>query len=78
MTPIKRYAVTLPGAPGTQAPTEVVTVYLTAATGPDGWPVYADASGDFRVQITDDGVAQLLTAASGHGQMQCLHATVLP
>lgn len=78
MTAIKRYAVTLPGVPGAQAPTKGVTVHLTATTGPDDLPVYADVSGDFRVQITDDGVAQLLTASSDHGQMQCLHATPLP
>ncbi len=45
MNPAKRYALTFPGTPGTQAPQDVVVVTRTSASGPGGHPVYEDESG---------------------------------
>ncbi|MFD0278948.1 DUF6296 family protein [Kitasatospora sp. NPDC127111] len=73
----RRYAVTLPGAPGGHAPPEVVVVHATGETSADGVPVYADAEGTFRVEISGE-VARPLAVASGPGRHTCLHAVPLP
>ncbi|MGW2256136.1 DUF6296 family protein [Kitasatospora sp. NPDC001660] len=49
MNTASRYAVTLPGVPGGQAPPEVIIVHATGETTRDGQPVFADAAGTFRV-----------------------------
>ncbi|WP_043175621.1 DUF6296 family protein [Streptomyces sp. NRRL B-24484] len=76
MAPTERYAVTLPTAPGTHAPPQVVIVTPTGGFGPDGRPVYADESGTLLVQVTAAGVAVPL--AGGPGPHPCLHAVPLP
>ncbi|MGE7439729.1 DUF6296 family protein [Kitasatospora sp. NPDC001175] len=82
MTAVRRYGITLPGAPGSHGPPTVIVVYLTSDLTADGRPVYADDSGAFRVQITDEDVAQPLadtvSSSGGRGQEQCLHAEALP
>lgn len=80
MTTIERYAVTLPGTQGTHAPPRVVTVTRTERVGPDGRAVYADDSGEFLVQISEDGIAEPLGAGpdTGAGAVKCLHAVPLP
>lgn len=72
-----RYAVTLPGGPGgPHTPPTVLTVHRTELHGPGDLPVYADASGRFRVQIAGDIARPLLgTQCFGH---KLLHAVPLP
>lgn len=55
MSPVTRYALTFPGTPGTQAPQDVVVVERTSAAGPGGHPVYEDASGIVRAEISGTG-----------------------
>ncbi|MFC6600219.1 DUF6296 family protein [Kitasatospora paranensis] len=43
-----RYAVTLPGTPGTHAPPEIVIVHATGTHTPDGQPIFQDTAGTFR------------------------------
>ncbi|AUG76868.1 hypothetical protein CFP65_2005 [Kitasatospora sp. MMS16-BH015] len=71
-----RYAVTLPGVPGTHAPPEVVIVHATGEMTANG-PVYADPPGTFRVEIAGE-TARPLAEPSGPGQHTCLHAVPLP
>lgn len=71
-----RYAVTLPGTPGTHGPTEVVIVHATGEHTADGAPVYADTAGTFRVEITA-GIARPLAEPAGSGRHTCLVATPL-
>ena len=78
MTTIERYAVTLPGTPGTHAPPRVVTVTLTERVGLDGRAVYADDSGEFLVQISAEGIAEPLVAGPEASSVKCLHAVPLP
>ncbi|MFJ7280169.1 DUF6296 family protein [Kitasatospora sp. NPDC098663] len=82
MAAIRRYGITLPGAPGHHGPPTVRVVTLTGELSAEGLPVYADDSGGFRVQIGDDHIAQPLGGAdcpAGAGnQQQCLHAEPLP
>ncbi|MDH6580478.1 DUF6296 family protein [Kitasatospora sp. MAP5-34] len=78
MTTIERYAVTLPGTPGTHAPPRVVEVKATGRLEADGRMVYADDSGDFLVHVTDDGVAEPLADEPGPNRTRCLHAVPLP
>jgi hypothetical protein len=77
MDPLPRYAITLPGPPGTHRPPEVVVVHPTGETTADGSTVYADASGTFRVEITGEA-ARPLCPPPGAGRRTCLHATPLP
>ncbi|MGW4895690.1 DUF6296 family protein [Kitasatospora sp. NPDC004240] len=77
LVPPPRYAVTLPGTPGAHAPPEVVIVHATGETTADGQPVFEDADGTFRVEITQ-GVARPLAAPPGPGRHTCLHAVPLP
>ncbi|WP_371477257.1 DUF6296 family protein [Kitasatospora sp. NBC_00315] len=65
MSDQKRYALTFPGTPGTQAPQDVVIVTWTSATGPGGHPVYEDDSGIVRAEISDGGEVRML-ASGGH------------
>ncbi|MFB7909895.1 DUF6296 family protein [Kitasatospora sp. NPDC056076] len=78
----RRYGITLPGTTGRHGPPTVLVVHLTGDVTAEGRPVYADESGDFRVQISDDFVAQPLAdrdcPTGGGGQEQCLHAEPLP
>ncbi|MGW0661651.1 DUF6296 family protein [Streptodolium elevatio] len=72
-----RYAVTLTGGSGgPHTPPTVLTVHRTELHGPGGFPVYADASGLFRVQIAGD-IARPLTGTDSFGH-KLLHAVPLP
>ncbi|MEV8100313.1 DUF6296 family protein [Kitasatospora sp. NPDC085879] len=75
--PPSRYAVTLPGAPGSHRPPTVVIVHATGELTPGGAPVYADATGALRVEI-DGGAARPLTTSTVPGRHTCLHAVALP
>ncbi|MEV4613282.1 DUF6296 family protein [Kitasatospora sp. NPDC049258] len=74
----KRYALTFPGAPGAHAPQDVVVVELTGATGPGGHPVYADASGIVRAEISDRGEVRMLASGGGQSTQTPIHAVLLP
>ncbi|MFG3052465.1 DUF6296 family protein [Kitasatospora sp. NPDC048239] len=56
------YLITLPGPVGSHSPQAQVTVTATGDLSPLGNPVYSDASGAVRMEITPDGHASLLTA----------------
>lgn len=72
-----RYAVTVPSPAGTHAPADVVMVERMDEAGPGGGPVYADVSGDFRVEI-DGTVARVLSAPSSYPCHGCLAAEPRP
>ncbi|MER6301687.1 DUF6296 family protein [Kitasatospora sp. NPDC001539] len=65
MKTVDRYALTFPGTPGTHAPQDVVEVSRTDAKGPGGHPVYQDATGIVRAEISDAGEVRML-ASGGH------------
>ncbi|MBB4921141.1 DUF6296 family protein [Kitasatospora kifunensis] len=52
-----------------QGEQDVVTVRPTGATGPGGHPVYTDASGAIRAEISDRGEVRML-ATTGHQDLQ--------
>lgn len=62
----------------------MLTVTHTGLAGPHGYPVYAEPSEGFRVEITDDGLASLLddlpglTAHLDRAETRGLHATPSP
>ncbi|WP_329560786.1 DUF6296 family protein [Kitasatospora sp. NBC_01266] len=71
MAPPKRYELTFGDGPDGQTPPDDtvgdrVVVAATGATGPGGHPVYADASGIVRAEISDRGEVRML--ASGGQQ----------
>lgn len=66
----RRYAVTLPGSIGGQAPPTVILVELTDELGPGGSPVWVNVESGLRVEI-DGGVAVVLAGYDGH---PCLFA----
>ncbi len=75
--PRRRYALTFPGTPGGHAPQDVVVVTDTGSSGPGGYPVYADASGIVRAEISDLGEVRML-ASGGHQSPQTpIHAEPL-
>ncbi|EFL19117.1 DUF6296 family protein [Streptomyces sp. C] len=67
---VRRYELTFPGADGTGQDT--VVVERTELSGPGGHPVYADASGIVRAEISDRDEVRML--ASG-GQQALAHPT---
>ncbi|MEU3916134.1 DUF6296 family protein [Streptomyces sp. NPDC029721] len=58
-----RYELTFPGSAGADGDTVVVD--RTESTGPGGHPVYADATGIVRAEISDRGEVRML-ATGGH------------
>ncbi|MFB6894706.1 DUF6296 family protein [Kitasatospora sp. NPDC056327] len=78
MSPVTRYALTFPGTPGTQAPQDVVVVERTSATGPGGHPVYEDASGIVRAEISDTGEVRMLATGGHQSPHFPVHAQPLP
>ncbi|MEU9132764.1 DUF6296 family protein [Kitasatospora sp. NPDC048540] len=74
----KRYALTFPGAPGTHAPQDVVVVEATGDTGPGGHPVYADASGIVRAEISDRDEVRMLATGGSQNSQTPIHAVPLP
>ena len=65
MLDTQRYLVTLPGPVCGHAPQRRVVVTLTSARGPGGHPVYADDTGELRVEIIDQHIARRLTPFEG-------------
>ncbi|GAA4883376.1 DUF6296 family protein [Kitasatospora terrestris] len=59
MTTARRYALVLPGPPGSHAPSRVVNVAFTGEFTPDGFPVYADPHSGLRVEV-HGGAAKVL------------------
>ncbi|CAN3978639.1 DUF6296 family protein [Kitasatospora purpeofusca] len=78
MSPVTRYALTFPGTPGTQAPQDVVVVERTSAAGPGGHPVYEDASGIVRAEISDAGEVRMLATGGHQNPHVPVHAQPLP
>ncbi|MGW2367552.1 DUF6296 family protein [Streptomyces sp. NPDC001667] len=76
-SPVRRYALTLPGPPGGHAPPTVVVVSLTETHGPNGGRVWADPTGEWRVQIISEA-ATVLAAPAGYAGHRCLHAVPMP
>jgi hypothetical protein len=70
---IERYAVTLPaGADGQNPPTVIAVRRTRVSTGP-GAPVYADATGRFRVTVTGDTAQPLPgTDVPGHTRLRAV------
>ncbi len=77
MSDEKRYALTFPGTPGTQAPQDVVVVSRTSAKGPGGHPVYEDASGIVRAEISDAGEVRILASGGQQSPHLPVHAEPL-
>lgn len=76
-SPVRRYALTVPDAAGGHAPPTVVEVSLTGSPGPNGGRIWADATGEWRVQIISEA-ATVLAAPAGYAGHRCLHAVPLP
>ncbi len=78
MNPVRRYAIALPGPPGAHAAARTVIVHLTDQLGPAREPVYEDATGTFRVQISGT-TAELLAAPAEYATIHpCLEAAPMP
>ncbi|MFF5705096.1 DUF6296 family protein [Streptomyces sp. NPDC012794] len=60
---VRRYELTFPGSDGTGEDT--VVLERTDAAGPGGHPVYADATGIVRAEISDRGEVRMLPSG-GH------------
>ncbi|MFI2607497.1 DUF6296 family protein [Kitasatospora sp. NPDC018619] len=78
MDRVERYALTFPGAPGTQAPQDVVVVTRTEATGPGGHPVYEDESGIVRAEISGAGEVRMLASGGHQSPHVPVHAQPMP
>ncbi|MFE4976217.1 DUF6296 family protein [Kitasatospora sp. NPDC056651] len=78
MNPAERYLLTFPGAPGAQAPQDVVEVTRTDATGPGGHPVYQDETGIVRAEISDAGEVRMLASGGHQNPHLPVHAHPLP
>ncbi|MER6400425.1 MULTISPECIES: DUF6296 family protein [unclassified Kitasatospora] len=78
MNPANRYVLTFPGTPGTQAPQDVVVVSRTSTTGPGGHPVYEDATGIVRAEISDSGEVRMLASGGHQSPHFPVHAEPLP
>ncbi|MGW3041311.1 DUF6296 family protein [Kitasatospora sp. NPDC001159] len=78
MNPANRYALTFPGTPGTHTPQDVVEVTRTDAKGPGGHPVYEDASGIVRAEISDAAEVRMLASGGHQSHHQPVHAEPLP
>ncbi|MFG2822465.1 DUF6296 family protein [Kitasatospora sp. NPDC048365] len=74
----RRFALTFPGEPGGHAKQDVVVVEATGATGPGGHPVYADASGIVRAEISDRGEVRMLATGGHQTPRTPMHAEPLP
>ncbi|MGV9269156.1 DUF6296 family protein [Kitasatospora sp. NPDC003701] len=78
MNTVRRYAVALPGTPGGQAAPRTVIVHRTDSLGPASEPVYEDATGHFRFQISG-AVAEVLELPAEYGTAHpCLEAVPMP
>ena len=57
---------------------DVVTVERTLSTGPGGHPVYADATGIIRAEISDRGEVRVLASGGHQEPAQSVLARPLP
>ncbi|MEV7544828.1 MULTISPECIES: DUF6296 family protein [unclassified Streptomyces] len=71
-----RYELRFPGGAGTGEDTVVVD--RTEATGPGGHPVYADATGIVRAEISDRGEVRMLASGGHQAPSQPVTAHPLP
>ncbi|MGW6391078.1 DUF6296 family protein [Streptomyces sp. NPDC055103] len=63
---------------GTGSARDVVTVERTLSTGPGGHPVYADATGIIRAEISDRAEVRLLASGGHQEPSQRVQARPLP
>ncbi|MEU8438586.1 DUF6296 family protein [Streptomyces sp. NPDC029216] len=71
-----RYELTFPGGAG--AGGDTVVVDRTESTGPGGHPVYADATGIVRAEISDRGEVRMLASGGHQAPSQPVTARPLP
>ncbi|MFH7595613.1 DUF6296 family protein [Streptomyces racemochromogenes] len=71
-----RYELTFPGGAGADGDTVVVD--RTESTGPGGHPVYADATGIVRAEISDRGEVRMLASGGHQAPSQRVTARALP
>ncbi|MER5930842.1 DUF6296 family protein [Streptomyces sp. NPDC002054] len=72
----KRYELVFPDGPDTAGDT--VEVSDTGQTGPGGHPVYADATGIVRAEISDRGEVRILPTGGGQEAAHGVRARPLP
>ncbi|MCX5380611.1 DUF6296 family protein [Streptomyces sp. NBC_00091] len=73
---VRRYELTFPDADGTGGDT--VIVERTESAGPGGHPVYADATGIVRAEISDRGEVRMLPSGGHQAPAQPTGARRLP
>lgn len=73
---VQRYELVFPDDEGTDQ--DVVVVERTEAKGPGGHPVYADASGIVRAEISDRGEVRMLASGGQQAPMRRVEARLLP
>ncbi|MFF4330589.1 DUF6296 family protein [Streptomyces sp. NPDC001591] len=71
-----RYELTFTGSAGTGE--DVVVVDRTDSTGPGGHPVYADATGIVRAEISDRGEVRMLPSGGHQAPAQPVTARRVP
>ncbi|MFD8982285.1 DUF6296 family protein [Streptomyces sp. NPDC059564] len=73
---VRRYELAFPAASGTGE--DIVVVDRTDASGPGGHPVYADASGIVRAEISDRGEVRMMPSGGHQVPEQPVAARPLP
>ncbi|MEU7065516.1 DUF6296 family protein [Streptomyces sp. NPDC053429] len=71
----ERYELVLPGEPGAEPDTVVVS--RTQLTGPGGHPVYEDRTGIVRAEISDRGEIRMLPSGGHQDPVTALEARPL-
>ncbi|QES46728.1 hypothetical protein DEJ50_01510 [Streptomyces venezuelae] len=80
----KRYELLFPEGPGegtgegSDTAGDTVEVSDTGQKGPGGHPVYADATGIVRAEISDRGEVRMLPSGGGQQPVQGVRARPLP
>jgi hypothetical protein len=72
-----RYELLFPGGPE-GGPDDVVVVSRTEQSGPGGHPVYTDATGIVRAEISDRGEVRILPSGGGQQPAHGVRARPLP
>ncbi|MBW5480460.1 DUF6296 family protein [Streptomyces bambusae] len=72
----QRYELVFP-PDGPEQDEDVVTVTRTDLTGPGGHPVYEDASGIVRAEISDQGEVRMLASGPAQAPTRALRARPL-
>ncbi|MEV8533673.1 DUF6296 family protein [Streptomyces sp. NPDC051211] len=72
----QRYELVFPDGP--DAGQDIVEVAITDQTGPGGHPVYVDATGIVRAEISDRGEVRILPTGGGQEPAQGVRARPLP